>query len=55
MEEDPLDAVVNAMPVVMTGALDWDAYVASMAAQATDAVTWWESWPRISLESEVSK
>jgi hypothetical protein len=55
MEADPLDAVTNAIRVAMTRALDWDANMPSLAAQAADAVTWVETWLRISLESEVSR
>jgi len=47
MEEEHLEVVASAILVLMTRVHDWDANIPSMAAQATDAVSAVETWPRI--------
>jgi len=55
MEDDPFDAVVSAIRVVMIRALDWDANIASMVAHAMEAITSVEIWLRISFDRDTSR
>jgi len=53
MEDAPFDAVASAILVLMTRALDWDTWSASMANHAADAVVTAVTWDPISRERHV--